>query len=295
MGEADSGGGATQCVLAVVSAEPLGDAVAWAQQWRGDIRSDAATPYGYVLHIDCVAPVEKVRAWVRARRLNAAVLSGPLASGPPGLVVVDGDSTLTTSEAIDLLAEAAGSGAQVAELTERAMHGELDFESALVQRVATLKGLPQSALAEVATQINATPGADLLVAQMHAWNGKVAVVSGGFHELIDPLATRLGLDAVAANRLDVAEGRLTGRLQGPIIDARAKTAALLGWAGQFAVPPALTMAAGDGANDLDMIAHAGVGVAFQAKPAVVDQADAVVGLPRLDALLGFMVPPQLSR
>ncbi len=184
------------------------------------------------------------------------------------LIVLDVDSTLIEQEAIELLAEEAGTGAEVAAITARAMAGELDFAASLADRVATLAGLDAAVFSRVTPRITLTAGARELVGRVQAAGGRVAVVSGGFHELLDPLAADLGLDAHRANRLEVAGGRLTGRTTGLVIDAQAKAAALTEWSEQFDVPLARTVVVGDGANDLAMMAEAGLSIAFDAKPVV---------------------------
>jgi len=189
------------------------------------------------------------------------------------LVVLDVDSTLIEQEAIELLADEAGSGPAVAAITDRAMAGELDFAASLAERVATLSGLDDGCCARVGARITLTTGARELVAAVHAADGAVGVVSGGFHELLDPIAAELGLDHHRANRLEVDEGRFTGRTLGPVIDAEAKAIALREWAAERGVPLARTVAIGDGANDLRMLEVAGLGVAFAAKPIVRERAD----------------------
>jgi phosphoserine phosphatase len=189
------------------------------------------------------------------------------------LVVLDVDSTLIENEVIELLADAAGSRARVAEVTERAMRGEIDFAESLRERVSTLAGIPESTFASVVGQVEVTNGVPALIAAVHAAGGKVGVVSGGFHEILDPLAERLGLDYWKANRLEVVDGHLTGRVLGQIVDAQAKAEWLALWAGQEEIPLEQTVAIGDGANDLKMMAIAGVSIAFDAKPVVAEQAD----------------------
>ncbi|OYX58748.1 MAG: phosphoserine phosphatase SerB [Micrococcales bacterium 32-70-13] len=196
------------------------------------------------------------------------------------LVVLDADSTLIEQEAIELLADEAGSRERVAAITERAMAGELDFAASLAERVAIFAGLESSAVERVAPRITLTAGARELVAGVHAAGGRVAVVSGGFHELLDPIAADLGLDAHRANRLAAADGRFTGETLGPVIDAAAKADALREWAHRFDVPLHRTVAVGDGANDLAMMAAAGLSIAFDAKPVV--RAAAHVSLPGRD-------------
>lgn len=203
----------------------------------------------------------------------------------PFLVVLDADSTLIEDEVIELLADAAGSGVLVADVTERAMRGELDFAESLVARVSTLAGLPVSVFEEVGRLIRPTPGVHDLIDGLHASGSRVGVVSGGFHELLDPLAARLSLDHWRANRLETRDGRLTGGLVGPIIDAPAKAAALREWAGAENVPIERTVAVGDGANDLEMMAIAGLSIAFNAKPRVRQEADLVICDPDLSQVL----------
>ncbi|MHB1171482.1 MAG: phosphoserine phosphatase SerB [Lacisediminihabitans sp.] len=209
---------------------------------------------------------------------------------PRFLVVLDVDSTLIENEVIELLADAAGSLTEVAAVTSRAMNGELDFERSLRARVATLAGLPTTVFGSVARQIQVTPGVLELVEGVHAVGGRVAVVSGGFHELVDALAGKLGLDYWRANRLEVFDGLLTGGLVGPIIDAAAKAATLREWAEDFGVPLRQTVAVGDGANDLPMMAIAGLSVGFDAKAPVRDEADVIMDerdLAQLLPLLGL--------
>ena len=196
------------------------------------------------------------------------------------LVVLDVDSTLIEQEVIELLADEAGSLDLVAGITARAMAGEIDFERSLVERVSALEGLDVAALERVSARVQLTRGAEALVAGIHAADGAVAVVSGGFHELLDTIAADLGLNAHRANRLEVVDGLLTGRTTGVIIDAAAKRDALLEWARHFGVPLNRTVAIGDGANDLAMMQAAALSVAFDAKPVVRDAAH--VSLPERD-------------
>lgn len=193
------------------------------------------------------------------------------------LVVLDADSTLIRNEVIELLADEAGRGAEVSAATEAAMRGEVDFAASLRSRVAVLAGVPVAAFARVRARIEPTPGVRELIAEVHDRGGRVGVVSGGFHEILDEVATALGVDVWRANRLAVADGALSGLVDGEIVDAAAKASALVEWAGEAGVPLSATIAIGDGANDLRMMAAAGLGVAFNAKPAVRAQADVVVG------------------
>lgn len=216
--------------------------------------------------------------------MTAATVAGT--SGP--LVVLDADSTLIREEAIELLAAAAGRYEEVAAVTARAMAGELDFAESLRERVATLAGLPVSMLETVRGQMTPTDGAQELIDTVHAAGGRVGVVSGGFTELLAPLAERLGLDFCRANHLEVIDGRLTGRVLGDIVDAEAKRVALVEWADASRIPLSQTVAVGDGANDLRMLDLAAVGVAFCAKPVVRAAADVVIDTPNLAQVLPIL-------
>lgn len=189
-----------------------------------------------------------------------------------GLLVMDVDSTLIMEEGIDLLGVEAGVGAQVAAITERAMRGELDFEAALLERVALLKGLPEDIFARIAERIHFMPGAEDLVKELHKRGYKVGLVSGGFHETVDRLAEQLGVDYVKANRLEIKQGLLTGQVLGEIVTKNTKLAMLKEWASENNLELNQTIAMGDGANDLPMIQAAGMGIAFMAKPIVREQA-----------------------
>ena len=192
------------------------------------------------------------------------------------LVVLDVDSTLIENEVIELLASAAGSLALVEDITFQAMNGELDFEASLRSRVATLAGLPSTVFEDVAPAIQVTTGVPEMVAGIHAAGGWATVVSGGFHEVLDPVAAQLGLDRWRANRLEIIDGVLTGGLVGPIIDAQAKADTLREWAAELGVPLRQTVAVGDGANDLTMMALAGLSVGFDAKAPVRDLANVLI-------------------
>ncbi|MDM7830959.1 phosphoserine phosphatase SerB [Cellulomonas edaphi] len=204
----------------------------------------------------------------------------------PRLLVMDVDSTLITGEVIEMLAARAGSQERVAEITERAMRGELDFAASLHERVATLAGLPDSVFADVLAEVRLTPGARELVAEVQARGWSVGLVSGGFVEIVGPLARPLGITLLRANTLEVVDARLTGRVTGAVVDRAAKAVALREYAAHAGVDLADTVAIGDGANDLDMLAAAGYGIAFNAKPVVAEQADAVVN-GRLDDVLSL--------
>jgi phosphoserine phosphatase len=201
------------------------------------------------------------------------------------LIVFDVDSTLIQGEVIEILAMRVGSHESVVAITDAAMRGEMDFAESLRQRVATLEGMPASVLGEVADGLELTPGARTTLRTLRRLGFHCGVVSGGFRQIIEPLAHELMLDFVAANELEVIDGVLTGRLVGPIIDRAGKAKALRDFASQAGVPLEQTVAVGDGANDIDMLATAGLGVAFNAKPAVREVADASLSYPYLDTVL----------
>ena len=201
------------------------------------------------------------------------------------LIVFDVDSTLVQGEVIEMLAARAGAEGRVAAITEAAMRGELDFAQSLQQRVAALAGLPATVIDEVADQLELMPGARTTLRTLRRLGFHCGVVSGGFRRIIEPLAEELMLDFVAANELEIVDGTLTGRVVGPILDRPGKAKALRDFAQQAGVPMAQTVAVGDGANDIDMLAAAGLGVAFNAKPALREVADASLSHPYLDTVL----------
>lgn len=201
------------------------------------------------------------------------------------LVVMDVDSTLLQDEAIDLLAARAGCAAQVREITAAAMRGELDFADSLRERVALLAGQDASIIAEVLAVLRLAPGARTLIRTLRRLGYRCAVVSGGFTQVTDWLTTELGLDFAAANTLEIAAGKLTGRVLGQVVDRAGKERALRHFAAVAGVPLSQTVAVGDGANDLDMISAAGLGIAYNAKPAVRTAADTSLSVPHLDAIL----------
>ena len=217
--------------------------------------------------------------------VDIAVQPGGLQRHARKLVQLDVDSTLIQQEVIELLAAKAGVGSEVISITEQAMRGEIDFEQSLRARVALLKGLPVSAISEVQEQILLTPGAKTLVSTLHALGHTVAVVSGGFIDVIAPLLKELDIKYFKANSLGIENGVLTGEVIGPVIDRAAKAAALREFAVAQSISMDQTIAIGDGANDLDMIAAAGLGIAFNAKPAVKAAADSSISQPYLDSVL----------
>lgn len=217
--------------------------------------------------------------------IDIAVQPGGLQRHARKLVQLDVDSTLIQQEVIELLAAAAGVADEVITITDKAMRGELDFEQSLRARVALLKGLPVSAISEVQQQIILTPGARTLISTLHKLGHTVAVVSGGFNDVIAPLLKELNIKHFKANTLGVENGVLTGEVTGPVIDRAAKAAALREFAALESISMEQTIAIGDGANDLDMIAAAGLGIAFNAKPAVKAAADSSLSQPYLDSVL----------
>jgi len=217
--------------------------------------------------------------------VDIAVSPGGLMRWAKKLVVMDVDSTLIQQEVIDLLAQKAGAQDRVKEITEAAMRGELDFAESLKARVALLAGLPESVISEVRSEISLTPGARTLVKTLHQLGHSVAVVSGGFTAVIEPLIKELGISHYRANTLEIVDGKLTGKVLEPIIDRAAKATALQDFAKIEGVALEQTIAIGDGANDLDMISIAGLGIAFNAKPAVKAAADSSVSAPYLDSVL----------
>ena len=220
-----------------------------------------------------------------AQRVDIAVEASSLWRRARRLVVMDVDSTLVQGEVIEMLAAEAGCEDEVARVTAAAMGGELDFEQSLRARVALLEGLPVEAVDKVRGAVQLAPGARTLVRTLKRMGYAVGVVSGGFTAVVDDLVADLGLDHALANELEVVDGRLTGRVVGAVVDRAGKAAALRRFAAQEGVTMAQTVAIGDGANDLDMLEAAGLGIAFNAKPVVVERADTALSVPFLDAAL----------
>ena len=217
--------------------------------------------------------------------VDVAVEDYGLAWRTKRLIVFDVDSTLVQGEVIEMLAARAGAQGTVAAITEAAMRGELDFAESLQQRVATLEGLPATVIDDVAAQLELMPGARTTIRTLRRLGFRCGVVSGGFHRIIEPLARDLMLDFVKANELEIVDGILTGRVLGPIVDRAGKAEALREFAAESGVPMEQTVAVGDGANDIDMLAAAGLGIAFNAKPALREVADASLSHPYLDTVL----------
>jgi len=224
--------------------------------------------------------------------VDVAVQRGGLHRRAMRLVVMDVDSTLIAGEVIDLLAARAGCADQMAKITEATMRGELDFTASVRERVGMLAGLDAGALDDVREQLRLAPGGWTLIRTLHRLGYRCGIVSGGFTQITGPLAAELGIDYMAANTLEISGGKLTGQLTGPVIDRAGKADALRRFAAQAGVPVSQAVAVGDGANDLDMIAAAGLGIAFNARPLVRDAADASVSVPYLDAVLYLLGVPR---
>jgi phosphoserine phosphatase len=240
------------------------------------------------LHVSGVDP-EKLRDILAreaaAQHVDVAVQAANLMRRGMRLIVMDVDSTLIQGEVIEMLAAYAGCEEEVARVTEKAMRGELDFAASLRDRVALLAGLDAGALDKVYHDLELAPGARTTVRVLKRLGYRFAIVSGGFSQLTDRLAADLGIDFAAANELEIVDGRLTGRVVGDIVDRAGKAAALRRFAAESGVPLSATIAIGDGANDLDMLNAAGLGIAFNAKPVVQEAAHAAVNVPYMDAVL----------
>ncbi len=207
------------------------------------------------------------------------------------LFVLDVDSTLITCEVIELLAEMAGHGAEVKAITDSAMRGEIDFVESLKSRTALLAGLPMSVIAQVQGKISLSLGAKNLITSLRKDGHAIALVSGGFIDVIAPLIEELEISHFRCNKLEIVDAKLTGKLSGPIIDRAAKASALIEFAKLESISLENTVAIGDGANDLDMLAAAGLAVAFNAKPVVIEAADIILTTPYLDSLLYLLAIP----
>lgn len=221
-------------------------------------------------------------------QVDVAVQEHGIARHAQRLIVMDVDSTLIQGEVIEMLAAHAGCEAAVAEVTDRAMRGELDFAESLHERVAHLAGIPATALDEVYQHLQYAPGARTMIRTLKRLGYRFALVSGGFTQIIEQIAAELGIDYFAANELEVVDGLLTGRVVGRVVDRAGKAEALRRFADAAGINPKNTVAIGDGANDLDMLAAAGLGIAFNAKPVVRDQARTSVNVPYLDTVIYLM-------
>ena len=252
------------------------------------VRLSAYPVHSYELVV-AGADLERLRRELAAEaardEVDIAVQASGLHRRAKHLIVMDADSTLVQGEVIDLLAERQGCGAEVAALTAAAMAGELDFEDALRARVRLLAGLDETDLVAVREAIVLAPGARTLVRTLKRVGYELAVVSGGFTQVIAPIVRDLGIDHLAANELVLQSGTLTGALRGPLVDRAGKADALVRFAQTAGVPLARTIAVGDGANDIDMLSVAGLGIAFNAKPVVREVADTSLSVPYLDAIL----------
>jgi phosphoserine phosphatase len=240
------------------------------------------------LHVSGANP-DRLRALLSleaaAQGVDIAVQSASLLRRAMRLIVMDVDSTLIQGEVIELLAAHSGHAAEVEQVTERAMRGELDFEESLRERVALLAGIPSTALDEVYDELVLAPGARTLVRTLRRLGYRFALVSGGFSQITDRLAEDLGIHYSRANELEIVDGTLTGRIVGDVVDRAGKAAAARYFAEQVGVPLESVVAIGDGANDLDMLEVAGLGIAYNAKALVQEAADTTVNVPYLDAIM----------
>ncbi len=260
------------------------------------IRGLGHTPlHALELPITVEGPAEGLRAGLSRLAaelgIDIAVERAGLHRRAKRLICFDCDSTLITGEVIEMLAAFAGKEIEVAEVTERAMRGELDFEESLRQRVAVLEGLPEEVIAQTAAALQLTPGVRTTIKTLKTLGYRVAVVSGGFIQVLEDLAQELDLDYVRANTLEIVDGKLTGRVVGKVVDRKAKEEFLREFAADAGLRMSQTIAVGDGANDIDMISAAGLGIAFNAKPALREVADAAVNHPYMDEILRILGIP----
>lgn len=257
------------------------------------LSTEPFTAFELTIHFDeIINDIEPVRRELAqlsiSQKIDICIEESTLDRSARRFVLLDMDSTLIQQEVIDLLAAKAGVQSEVAAITERAMAGELDFEASLKERVHALTGLSESAISEVAKEIRLSHGAEILIDSLHKLGHLVGVVSGGFTNVIAPILETLEVDFYRANTLEIVDGKLTGKVVGKIIDRAAKSDALKEFAQQQGIPLAHTIAIGDGANDLDMVETAGLGVAYNAKAALREKADTSISVPNLDALLYLM-------
>jgi len=237
---------------------------------------------------DFIKTRKAVADFALENKIEAALLSNVPKLSAPGLLVMDMDSTTIEIECIDEIAKLAGVGEEVAEVTERAMLGELDFAQSLHQRVATLADSPESILSDVAKNIPLMAGLKPLIIELKKHNWRIAIASGGFTYFADHLKDTLKLDAAFANTLEIVDGKLTGKVLGSVVDAQVKADSLAILSKEYQIPTTQTVAMGDGANDLIMMAAASFGVAFHAKPIVLAQADSSINVQGLDCLLHWL-------
>ena len=237
---------------------------------------------------DFIKARKSIADFALTQEIEAAFIKDAPKLAEAGLLVMDMDSTTIEIECIDEIAKLAGVGEQVAAVTELAMQGELDFAQSLHQRVATLANAPEKILEDVAKNIPLMAGLENLISELKKHNWRIAVASGGFTYFADHLKELLALDATFANTLDIADGKLTGKVLGSVVDAQVKADSLTLLASQYNIPASQTVAMGDGANDLIMMAAAGFGVAFHAKPIVLAQADSSINKQGLDCLLHWL-------
>ena len=245
----------------------------------------------YRFNVRCenfIAARKSIADYALANGIEAALIENAPLLSQPGLLVMDMDSTTIEIECIDEIANLAGVGEEVAAVTEQAMQGELDFAQSLHQRVATLKDSPESILADVARNIPLMAGLETLIIELKKHDWRIAIASGGFTYFADHLKDLLQLDAAFANTLEIVDGTLTGKVLGSVVDAQVKADSLSLLAKQYSIPTSQTVAMGDGANDLVMMAAASFGVAFHAKPIVLAQADSAINQQGLDCLLHWL-------
>jgi phosphoserine phosphatase len=257
-----------------------------AESSAGDARYDVHT-IEFTVEQGMASDIADLRGSIAgsgAHSIDTAIVPASLRNAPRKFLIMDVDSTLIQQEVIELLAAYAGKREEVAAVTEAAMRGELDFAQSLHARVAVLAGLPAAVVDSVRAEVKLSEGAAELVAAFKAAGHSVAVVSGGFNQILQPIAEELGLDHWIANELEIVDGALTGKVLGAVIDRAAKEKYLREWAAADGVAMENTIAVGDGANDLDMLGAAGMGVAFNAKPAVRAVADSAINMPYLDAV-----------